>query len=128
MAKIVAKKKTSKSLKKAAPKKATKKVVKKTVKKAVKKAVKKTVKKAAPAPKRILTDSNGDPIGGTIMSADTPEKAPKSPRGTKIDTSKGGVSIRATKDAESDSTGKKSYSVIMKGGVPTKVEDNGDDL
>ena len=133
--------------KKVTKKKALKKpVAKKAVKKAAKKApAKKTAKKApvtsippsAPmvqTPKPGLTDSNGDPLGGVILNHDAPveasEKASKTPKGTEIDTSKGGVSIRAkkTKAEAAEPGAKKSYTVVMRGGVPTKVEDSGDDL
>lgn len=96
-------------------------------KKAVKKlAPKKASKKAVPKP--ITTDSNGDPIGGVVLQ--TPEKASKSPKGTEIDTSKGAVSIKSKKTAAEAKTSeeKKKYSVVMRGGVPTKVEDDGDDI
>ena len=118
MAKKVTKKKAVK-LKKKSPKKAVKTAIKKTAKKAV-----------AAAPKRILTDSNGDPIGGTILNQEpnATETASNGPVGTEIDSSKGAVSVRAKKTSAEATGGKKGYSVVMRGGVPTKVEDNGDDL
>ncbi len=124
MAKKVAKKKVvKKTIKKAAPKKAVKKAPKKVAKKTAKKAV-------APAPLRILTDSNGDPIGGQVLAqeVEAPQEASKGPKGTEIDSSKGAVSIRAKKTSAEASSEKKGFSVVMRGGVPTKVEDNGDDI
>jgi hypothetical protein len=103
------------------PKKPAKKKAVKMKKSAPKKAMKKPT-----APKQIITDSNGDPIGAKVLNH-APEKSPK---GTEIDTSKGGVSIKAKKtSAEAKNPEeKKRYSVVMRGGVPTKVEDDGDEL
>ena len=101
MAKIATKMKPRKAAKKAKP-------VKKTVKKAVKK---------APVLEAIKTDSNGDPLGAGIGPIG----------GSEIDTSKGAVSIKAKKTGAEASNKKKNYSVVMRGGVPTKVEDDGDD-
>lgn len=105
-----------------------KKVAKKVVKKVAKKAAKKVVKKVAsktPEQPRILTDSNGDPIGGTVVRNEV--EATETSKTTEISTKGGAVSIKAKKTASDDTGGKKGYSVVMRGGVPTKVEDNGDE-
>jgi hypothetical protein len=112
-----------------------KKPAKKKAIKLKKKATKKTVKKT---PKRArvdnaIRDSNGDVIGAKVLNHDEPaveatEKPSKSPKGTEIDSSKGAVSIRAKKTSAEAAGSKKGYSVVMRGGVPTKVEDNGDEI
>ena len=130
-----------------AKKKVTK---KKAIKKPVAKkkaSVKKATKKKAPVtsvppkapltqtPQVGMTDSNGDPIGGKVLQheaapTEAPAKPSKTPKGTEIDTTKGGVSIKAKKTAAEakDPEAKKSYTVVMRGGIPTKVEDDGDDI
>jgi hypothetical protein len=109
-----------KALKKAAPKK--------TVKKAVKKPAKKALKKAPVD--NVMRDSNGDPIGAKVLN-NQPEVAEETgsvAKGTEIDATKGAVTVKAKKTAAEQGGSKKSKSVVMRGGVPTLVEDNGDDI
>ena len=108
--------------KKPAKKKALKKA---TTKKPAKNTAKKTAKKAPAAPKPFTTDSNGDPIGGSVLSQTAAPEKTTSP--VEIDTSKGAVSVKAKKTAAETTTGNKSKSVVMRGGKPTVVEDDGDD-
>ena len=70
--------------------------------------------------------SIGDKMARKIATKKPAKKKPKA-LNSEIDTSKGAVSIKAKSKA---STAKKntSYSVVMRGGVPTKVEDNGDEV
>jgi hypothetical protein len=113
-----------KALKKAAPKKAVKKTAKKPVKKAAKKAPKK-----APVD-NVMRGSNGDPIGAKVLNTqpEAVEEAGNGAKGTEIDASKGAVTVKAKKTAAEQGGSKKSKSVVMRGGVPTLVEDNGDDI